>query len=96
VEGAGWSAEGDLAPLRVRLHGRRDACLESWERDPNAQLGPADAVVPLRDAAGAVRAQVVVSYVRLGGPETDRTAQGTPRAQPGVHVRDLRGFLLVR
>lgn len=91
LEGAGWSADADLEPLRSKLQGRPDACLEAGTYTAQAQLAPGDAVLPLRDAGGAVRGEVVVTYVLIGGPET----RNGVREQPGVHVRDLRGFVIL-
>jgi cytochrome bd-type quinol oxidase subunit 2 len=92
VEGGGWSAEGDLVPLRRMLEARPGACLPAWERGAAGQHAPANALVEIRDAAGGVRAHAVVTHYRVSAPET--RAAGPQQA--GVHVRELRGFLVVR
>ncbi len=92
VEGAGWSAEADLAPLRVRLWSEPQSCApEHLQRVTGLPLTPADALVTLRDASGTARAQLVVTRISVGLP-----MQRTPGAQlPGVHVRELTGLLIV-
>jgi cytochrome bd-type quinol oxidase subunit 2 len=92
LQGGGWSAEGDLVPLRRMLEGRPGACLPAWERGAAGRHAPAEAMVEIRDAAGGVRAQVIVTYYRVSAPET----RAAGPQQPGVHVRELRGFLVVR
>lgn len=92
VEGAGWSAEADLAPLRARLWSAPQNCApEQAQLVSGVQLSPQDALVTLRDAAGAARAQWVVTHISVGRP-----VERTPSAQrPGVHVRELTGLLVV-
>jgi cytochrome bd-type quinol oxidase subunit 2 len=91
LEGGGWSAEGDLVPLRRRLEARPGGCLPVFDGGSSAQHPPGDALVAVRDASGAVRAHVIVTYFRVSGPE----ARAAAPQQPGVHVREVRGFLLV-
>ena len=91
AQGDGWTAEGDLAALRALLqaHG---SCDPEWERGAEApRFAARDALVPLRDAGGAVRGQMVVTRIGVGTPaERTRTPQ-----QPGVRVREVYGFLVL-
>jgi hypothetical protein len=93
VAGPRWSAEADLVPLRRRLERTGAGCgpgRESGRSGP--RLSPAEALVPLLDASGAARGQVLVTLYQVGGPSN---RSDTPQ-QPGVHVRQVNGFLLVR
>ncbi|HYW13818.1 MAG TPA: DUF4153 domain-containing protein, partial [Longimicrobium sp.] len=92
VQGAGWSAEADLAPLRARLWTAPQNCTPGYARVSAAvQLAPPDALVTLRDGSGQARAQLVVTRISVGMP-----VARTPSAKrPGVHVREVTGFLVV-
>lgn len=91
VEGDGWRAHADLRPLLRLMQARPDACEPGWKRGSAPALLPRDALLPVRDASGVVRAQVVVTQYQVSGPEPR-----SPRPQqPGVHVRELRGFLVL-
>jgi hypothetical protein len=105
----GWRAGADLAPLRERMERHAAICAPEWRPDV-AGLAPRDALLALRDSAGAVRGQLLVTHVGASGlaeapwPEGGRTPPppgATPRdttrtAQaPGFHVRSVRGLLVL-
>jgi Domain of unknown function (DUF4153) len=93
ASGAGWTAAGDLAHLPRRLQAGNAVCgVERLVTAPEATLTAADALVPLRDAQGAVRAQLLVVNAGVGGPASRK---GQPAQLPGVHVRDLEGWLIL-
>lgn len=69
VDAGGWRASADLAPLRRTLE-TGVGC----EPEGRATFSAADALVPLRDASGAVRGQLLVTSLGFG-PEP-----GTPAA----------------
>jgi len=55
------------------------------------RLTPLDALVTLRDGSGQARAQLVVTRISVGLP-----IYRTPSdRRPGVHVREVTGFLVV-
>ncbi|HEX6911118.1 MAG TPA: DUF4153 domain-containing protein [Longimicrobium sp.] len=91
VEAAGWRGEADLRPLLLRLQARPDACEPAWRHRAGPALLPRDALVAVRDASGTVRAQVLVTNYAVSGP----LARATRPQQPGVHVRELRGFIIL-
>lgn len=91
LEGAGWSAEGDLAPLRRLLEARAGTCAAAGEYASSARHAPADALVAVRDGSGAVRAHVLVTDFRVSLPESRASAP----QQAGRHVREVRGFLVL-
>ncbi len=90
VDADGLRAEADLRPLRERMAVRPDACAPERFQGPRPSLAARDALVPLRDAAGAVRGQLLVTFYAAGGP-----APRTAHPQPGVHVRHLRGYVIL-
>lgn len=90
LEGGGWRAEGDLVPLRRLLERRREGCRDPWRHD-GTRHGPGEALVEVRDGSGAVRAHLLVTYYRVSAPEPRTGVQ----PQPGVHVRDLRGYVIL-
>lgn len=92
VRARGWSAEADLAPLVRRVRASSEACLEAWMRGDMDALQPAEALLELRDAAGAVRGQVLLTHLRVAGADT----RGGAGQQAGVHAREVTGFLVVR
>lgn len=65
VDAGGWRASADLAPLRRVL-------LTGAECDPRGERLPtfraADALLPVRDASGAVRAQLLVTHLGTAPP----------------------------
>ncbi|HEX6367739.1 MAG TPA: DUF4153 domain-containing protein [Longimicrobium sp.] len=76
VDAGGWRATADLAPLRRTLQARTDC-------DPRGDAGratfpAADALLPVRDASGALRAQLLVTSMGIapepGAPQP--TARG--------------------
>jgi cytochrome bd-type quinol oxidase subunit 2 len=91
VRGEGWTAEADLRPLVRRMGGSADACGAEWTRNAGYPLRPADALVPLRDAMGAVRGQLLLTRVRVAPAE----GRATVHEQPGLHVRHVNGYLVV-
>lgn len=91
VDGDGWSAAADLAPLRTRAEGA-DGCPPVPERGAVGQHAPGDALVTLRDASGAARAQVLVTNYAVGGPDSAAPASADD-AQ--VRVREVRGLLIL-
>ena len=74
VDAGGWRASADLAPLRRTLQ----AGLEC-EPEGRATFTAADALLPLRDASGAVRGQLLVTSMGLA-PEPG----APPPAAPGL------------
>jgi hypothetical protein len=89
VEGTGWSAEADLAGLRARMEETAQACANLRARGA-AEHGPADALLVLRDAAGAARGQVVVTTYAVH----DAPPAGNP-PQPQVRVYSVTGMIIV-
>ena len=77
-----WTARGDVSHLRRRLERRASGCAAT-RMGPVAQIEAGEALVPLRDAEGAVRAQLLVVGAGVGG------------AAGAVRVRDLEGWLIV-
>lgn len=90
VEGDGWSAAADLAPLRMRAQGT-DGCLPAPDRGAVGQHAPGDALLTLRDASGAARAQVLVTNYAVGRPDPSAPEGGVGE----VHVREVRGLLIL-
>jgi hypothetical protein len=79
VEAPGWRGEVDLSGVRRALQARSARCGE-WDR-PMPRLSASEALLPLRDAAGTQRGQVVVQHVAVGdGPVAPRR----PPAPPGI------------
>jgi hypothetical protein len=68
VDAGGWRAAADLAPLRRKLESG-----VGCEPEGRATFSATDALLPLRDASGAVRGQLLVTSMGLG-PEP-----GAPR-----------------
>jgi len=89
VAGPGWRAEGDLTTARRALESRAAECEPRREGGP-PRLAARDALLPLRDASGAVRGQLLVTYLGVGPPQA---AKGPTR--PGIHVRNVRGLLVL-
>lgn len=89
VESGGWRAEADLEPFRARLWVRPEVCTPYSSR--GTALAPRDALLTLRDASGAARAQLLVTRIAMGLP-TERAARADP---PGVQVREVHGFLVI-
>jgi cytochrome bd-type quinol oxidase subunit 2 len=103
VAGAGWRAEASLAGLRRQAVAARKGDCDGWMRPP-PELPPSAAVVPLPDAAGRVRGQLLLQSITVGGPRlADGTAQVGDTAAvvertpptPGTAVRQVRGYLVV-
>lgn len=92
VRADGWSAEADLSPLARRMYARPDACGPMQARVFDYPLQPAEALVPLVDASGAVRGQVLLTRVSIAGPDS----RGRSVQEPGIHVRQVNGFLVLR
>jgi hypothetical protein len=69
VDAGAWRASADLAPLRRTLDSRGECEVEG-----RATFPAADALLPVRDASGAVRAQLLLTSVGLipepGTPES--------------------------
>jgi hypothetical protein len=103
VEGAGWRGEASLAGLRGRAVAARKGDCDEW-MGPPPELPSSTAVVPLPDAAGRVRAQLLLQSITVGGP---RMASGTAQVgdtatvvartppTPGTAVQQVRGYLIV-
>jgi cytochrome bd-type quinol oxidase subunit 2 len=78
VDAGGWRASADLAPLRRTLETGVEC-----EAEGRATFSAADALLPLRDASGALRGQLLVTSLGLD-PEP-----GTPGPiPPGVGTID--------
>jgi cytochrome bd-type quinol oxidase subunit 2 len=92
VAGAGWTADADLRPLRLRVERAGGGCTEAGFGGADAlAFPPSEALVPLRDASGAERGQLLVTRYAVSGPvERIQDPQ-----QPGRHVRELGGFLVL-
>ncbi|MBW3570992.1 MAG: DUF4153 domain-containing protein [Gemmatimonadetes bacterium] len=88
VDGDGWSASADLSPIRRTLEGAAAECEPPWD-GRGAVIPPAEALLPLRDASGALRAQLLVTQVGVGGPGDRR------RDAPAIRVSDLQGLLVL-
>jgi hypothetical protein len=74
MDAGGWRASADLAPLRRKLE-TGVGC----EREGRATFSAADALLPVRDASGTVRAQLLVTSIGLA------PHPGAPRpAAPGL------------
>ena len=103
VEGAGWRAEASLAGLRGQAVAARKGDCDAWMHPP-PELPPSAAVVPLPDAGGRVRAQLLLESITVGGPrlsggtaqvgDTATVVERTPPT-PGTAVRQVRGYLIV-
>lgn len=91
LEGPGWSAEADLVPLRRRAEAHPGACGPERIADYVDRYGPDEARVEARDASGVVRAEVIMTRYSVGAPEPRSATR-----QPGVHVREVDGFLVLR
>jgi hypothetical protein len=105
VEGPGWRAEGTLAEVRRQqaLHVATDC--DRW-MEPAPELPSSLARLDLRDAAGRVRAQVLMEHVSIGGrtpgpgegiavPAGRGESVGTAPETPGTAVRMLSGYMIV-
>jgi hypothetical protein len=77
VEAPGWRGEADLSGVRRALQARSARCGE-WDR-PMPRLSASEALLPLRDDAGALRGQVVVQHMAItSGPTAPRRAPAPP------------------
>lgn len=72
VDAGGWRASADLAPLRRAVESGQEC-----EPEARANFPAADALLPLRDASGAVRGQLLVTSVGLA-PEPGAPAPVAP------------------
>jgi cytochrome bd-type quinol oxidase subunit 2 len=72
VDAGGWRASADLRVLRRALEAGREC-----EAEGRAAFPAADALLPVRDASGAVRAQLLVTAMGLM-PEPGAPASATP------------------
>lgn len=104
----GWEARTDLAPLRGVMRARAATCAPAWQTDVPG-LAATDALVPLRDAAGTVRGQFLVTQLAAGGPHdpaAPRVHEGpVPPSRPdglgrypqaaGFHLRTVQGLLVL-
>ncbi|CAA9360087.1 MAG: hypothetical protein AVDCRST_MAG89-3683, partial [uncultured Gemmatimonadetes bacterium] len=100
----GWRAEVSLAGIRQQAMAARTSDCDAW-MGPQAELPSSVALVPLPDAQGQVRAQLLMENITVGGPRMiDGTADvgDTPtmvvgRTPPtsGTVVRQLRGYLVL-
>lgn len=100
VEGGGWRAEASLAGIRQQATATRTSDCDA-RMDPQGELPSSVALVPLADAQGQVRAQLLLETITFGGP---RMTAGTMSAgdtatvvnrTPPSPVRQLRGFLVL-
>jgi hypothetical protein len=88
VEAPGWRGEVDLSGVRRALQARSARCGE-WDR-PTPRLSASEALLPLRDAAGTLRGQVVVQHVAVGG------APGAPARPPVTPaISSVRALLVL-
>jgi hypothetical protein len=83
AEAEGWRAAGSLAPLLAGFE-PDDAC-EGPRRGAGTRFSAADARVELRDAEGAVRAQLVVTRIGVEGGAAAEVGGllVVPSGQPG-------------
>jgi hypothetical protein len=72
VDAGGWRASADLAPLRRAVESGQEC-----EPEARARFPAADALLPLRDASGAVRGQLLVTSMGLA-PEPGTPGPVTP------------------
>jgi cytochrome bd-type quinol oxidase subunit 2 len=88
VDADGWSVSGDLTPVRQALEARAVRCEPGWTERPRV-VSAADALVPLRDASGAVRAQLLLMHVAAFAPEPETSAQS------GYRIAEVNGLLVL-
>jgi hypothetical protein len=84
-----WRAAADLSAARRSLEPRSVECDAEWEGRPTP-LAPAQAVLAVRDSAGALMGQLLVTHLGVGGPQP-----GKRPSPPGIRVRSLRGLLVI-
>ncbi len=84
-----WRAAADLSAARRTLEPRSVECDAEWEGRPTP-LAPVQAVLAVRDSAGALMGQLLVTHLGVGGPQP-----GKRPSPPGIHVRSLRGLLVL-
>ncbi|HWK88958.1 MAG TPA: hypothetical protein VNP72_03160, partial [Longimicrobium sp.] len=91
ASGPSWTARADAGPLaREIAGGTASACLRVSRPAAAASFGPGAALLVLRDAAGVVRAQVVVTTVQLDIEPAP--AGGGP---PALSLRWIEGMVVV-
>ncbi|HEY7768724.1 DUF4153 domain-containing protein [Longimicrobium sp.] len=103
IEGAGWRAEVSLARIRQQAMATRTSDCDGW-MGPQAKLPSSAALLPLVDAQGRVRAQLLMETITVGGPRMDEgtmqvadtaTAVNRTPPTPGTVVRQVRGYLVL-
>lgn len=103
VEGRGWRAEASLARIRQQAMATRTKECDAW-MGPGPELPSSTALMPLADARGRVRAQLLLETITVGGPrmaagtmsvgDTATVVNRTPPT-PGTVVRQLRGYMIL-
>ncbi len=104
VEGGGWRAAVSLAGVRHQAMARRTSDCDAW-MGPQAELPSSVALVPVADARGQVRAQLLMETITVGGPRmnegmaevgiTPTVVVGRTPPTPGTVVRQLRGYMIL-
>jgi cytochrome bd-type quinol oxidase subunit 2 len=84
-----WRAAADLSAARRALEPRSVECDAEWRGTPTP-LPPAQAVLAVRDSAGALMGQLLVTQLSVGGPQP-----GKGPSPPGIRVRGVRGLLVL-
>jgi hypothetical protein len=88
VDADAWSASVDLTPIRRALEAGAMRCEPRWT-ERGAKV-PADAaLLPLRDASGAVRGQLLVTHVGLFAEDP------VSAARPGFRAAEVRALLVL-
>ena len=90
VEAPGWRGEADASALQRALRARAASCDPARQRGM-PRLAAAEALLPLRDAAGTVRGQVLVVHVGAGSTERP----GRPSAAPPNGITNVRALLVL-
>jgi hypothetical protein len=96
ARGEGWTARGDLERIAGPHQARAAATCPGGEHPERSilrelSLEGEEALVPLLDGDGRLRAQLLVTTIAVGGPDP---RDPEPRA-PGILVREVQGLLVV-